>query len=377
MNKINAELEIFKDNVNIHDLPKAFYYIAGKYLKKQLIENIGISVFDDLVIKYYNLIRNEKNENDIKLLSLGSGNCDLEINLIKKGNFKGKFYCYELNPYMLERGRKLANENGLKNIEFIQADINKIKLQNNFDIIFANHSLHHFVELEHIFNAVNNCMTEKSFFIINDMIGRNGHMFWDNTFLFCNALWNIFPKELKYNHVLKKYFEERIQWDCSLEGFEGIRAQDILPLLDKYFKFKDFAPFFSIIHHLVNREFGHCYNLDNELHIELLNMIGHYDHFMLINKILKPCQLIATVVKKNVEVFDYKYMYFKDPREIYEQNDHNIWNYFDSFNNLKSDLQNSNVIIDNLKADLNKLKSSRSWKITAPLRKINKILKIH
>jgi len=122
---------------------------------------------------------------------------------------------------MLERGRKMANEKSLHNFEFINCDINDIQLNQEFDIIIAHHSLHHFVRLEHIFDEANKSMTEKSFFIISDMIGRNGHMFWDNTLELCNAIWSLFPKELKYNVQLKKYFEERIQWDCSTEGFEG------------------------------------------------------------------------------------------------------------------------------------------------------------
>jgi len=32
-------------------------------------------------------------------------------------------------------------------------------------------------------------------------------------------------------------------WDCSKQGFEGIRAQDILPLLVKKFSFRSFLGF--------------------------------------------------------------------------------------------------------------------------------------
>ena len=389
--KTNEELKIFESNINIHDLPSSFHYMSKKFIRDELVNNIGVPSFDDLVLRYIELIKNQKAETDIKILSLGSGNCHLEVNLALRCNFQGKIYCYELNQQMLERGRQFAGEKGLSNFEFVNADVNEINIQQYFDIIIACHSLHHFVELEHIFTEVNKCMTEESYFIINDMIGRNGHMFWDNTFYICNAIWNTFPKELKYNHQLKQYFEKRIQWDCSVEGFEGIRAQDILPLLDKYFKFKDFAPFFSVMHNFVGRDFGHNFDLENNLHIALLDMIGSYDHFALIKKILKPCQLIATMVKKNVKVSDYKYMYFEDPKEIYMQDDENIWGYFDHsisvgnleelgrlnaiIGNLKEELESSNTIIENLKEELNSLYTSRSWKITAPLRKIKRILK--
>ena len=43
--------------------------------------------------------------------------------------------------------------------------------------------------------------------------------------------------------------------------------------------------------------------------------------------------------------------------------------------NLKNDLQKSNEINDNLKNDLKAIQSSKSWKITAPLRKIRSVFK--
>jgi len=327
--KISKELNIFRNNINVNDLPEAFHYLSNKFLKGELERNIGVSSSNDLAIKYINLVKEGKPETDIKILSLGSGNCDTEINLVADCNFLGKVFCYEINPNMLERGRQKATERGVNNFEFIQADINKIILRDKFDIVLANHSLHHFVELEHIFGEVNESMTESSFFIVNDMIGRNGHMFWDNTLQVCNAIWNIFPKELKYNHQFKKYIKKRIQWDCSSDGFEGIRAQDILPLLDKTFKFKDFAPFFPIITKFVDRDFGHNFDLNNDFHRSLLDMIGYYDNYVLKNKILKPTQLIATMVRKDAEITEYKYMYFKDPKEVYMQDEKRVWDYFD------------------------------------------------
>lgn len=333
--KVSKELENYSSNINVHDLPEAHNYIYTLFLNNEIEHNIGVLQYKDLIKKYINIIKKEKKENEIKILSLGSGNCDMEIDLALYIDFNGKFYCYELNQDMLNRGKNIANKNGISNFEFIKIDINKMEIHENFDIILANHSLHHFVELEHIFNEVNKCMTDKSFFIINDMIGRNGHMFYENTFLFCNAIWDLLPKELKYDNFSKKYFHKLIQWDCSKDGFEGIRAQDILPLLDKVFKFKDFVPFAAITNKFVDRDFGHNFDLNNYLHKELLNMIGYYDHFLLKNKLLKPTQLIATLVKKNVEISDYKYIYFEDPKEAYIQDDSKIWEYFDISNPAK------------------------------------------
>jgi len=329
--KIRQEQEIYKDDVNVHDLPQAFHYVANKSLIRNLRDAIGVSSYAELIVSYINLLKSEKDEADIEILSLGSGNCDIEINLAYDNNLKCKFFCYEVNPHMLDRGRELAVEKFGENhnFEFVQSDINQLKLPQQFDIVIASHSLHHFVELEHIFEEVSRSMTDKSYFIVSDMIGRNGHMFWDNTLEFCNMLWDTFPKELKYNHLLQAYHQKRIQWDCSTEGFEGIRAQDILPLLDKTFKFKDFVPFYPIAGKFIDRDFGHNFDVNNELHKSLLDTVDNLDDFLMRNGLLKPTQLIATMVNKNVDVPKYRYLYLKDPKEAYLQDDDAIWEYFD------------------------------------------------
>lgn len=333
--KIEKEIEVFKDNFNVHDLPEAHNYIMCKYVVKKLKETFGFSSYDEMIINCLNLIKSQKDESDIKILSLGSGNCDLEVNLALKNNIKAKFYLYEINSHMLDRGQLLVHEKlgAGNNFEFVQCDINKLELHQQFDIILACHSLHHLVELEHIFNEIHRNMTDKSYFIVNDMIGRNGHMFWDNTFSIVNSLWRTLPKELKYSNSLKSHFKNRIQWDWSVEGFEGIRAQDILPILDKTFNFKDFAPFWSISNRFIDREYGHNYDLNNDFHKELLDMIFTYDDYFLTNKMLKPTQMFATLVKKDVEVFDYKYLYFENPRDAYVQDETRIWDHFDNYTN--------------------------------------------
>ena len=330
--KIKREVAFFKEYNDVHELPESFHYITNRTLTNNINKCLGFSTYDEMILDYVNRLKESKNEADISILSLGAGNCDYEINFACKNQLKCQFICYEINPQMLERGEKLANEKlgGNHNFVFTECDINKIKLDKTFDIILACHSLHHFVELEHIFDEVHNGMSESSFFIINDIIGRNGHMFWDSTLQMCNKIWSIFPNELKYNHLHKKYYPKRIQWDCSTDGFEGVRAQDILLLLDEKFKFKDFIPFFALVNKFIDRDFGHNFDLNNEYHKSLLDMIDELDNSLLTKKLMKPTQMYATLVKKNVDVTDYKYMYFEKPSEVYLLDESLVWNYFDS-----------------------------------------------
>ena len=42
--RISKEFEIFSDNINVHDLPKAHDYVLGKYLVKELEKHLGFKL---------------------------------------------------------------------------------------------------------------------------------------------------------------------------------------------------------------------------------------------------------------------------------------------------------------------------------------------
>ena len=60
-------------------------------------------------------------------------------------------------------------------------------------------------------------------------------MRWPEAYGVLSELWKELPETYKYNHQLKRLEIEYENWDCSTEGFEGIRSQDILPLLIETF----------------------------------------------------------------------------------------------------------------------------------------------
>lgn len=329
--RVQHEIRTYQEVAQVSLLPHSHHYVAGHYLSNLLQEKLGVPCFEELILKHIHILKKSKDERDIEVLSLGSGNGDFELGLASQKNLKCKFTCYEINPHMLDRALSDAKTKQLeKQFTFIEADINKLRLGKKYDLVIANHSLHHFLELEHIFDEIAGCMDEASFFLISDMIGRNGHMFWDTTLDLCNRFWALLPQEFKHNHLLKEYFPLRVQFDCSTDGFEGIRAQDILPLLDVRFDFKDFATFFAIANKFIDRDFGPNFDPENAMHKALLDMVWHFDDYCLKNKILKPTQIIGSMVKKGTPVQDFRYTYFEKPADVYQLDELRFYDFFDA-----------------------------------------------
>ena len=92
---------------------------------------------------------------------------------MEKGVQNFAFDCLDVNRQMLERGAQLAGQRNLiSRFGFIESDINSWVVEKSYDIVIANQSLHHFVELEILFEKTHESMTDEGFFLANDMIGR-------------------------------------------------------------------------------------------------------------------------------------------------------------------------------------------------------------
>ena len=130
------------------------------------------------------------------------------------------------------------------------------ELIERYDVVMANQSLHHVVELEHLFDAIASAIGDQGIFITSDMIGRNGHQRWPEALAMLQEFWRELPESHRYNLQLRRQEHEFMNWDCSVEGFEGVRAQDILPLLIDRFGFRFFLAFGNLVTPIVDRSFG-------------------------------------------------------------------------------------------------------------------------
>jgi SAM-dependent methyltransferase len=299
--KVEQELRTYRDVANVHELPAIFHYWANKYLRPKL-ELLGFTSPDDFYIQYITRIAQSNASQPCKILSLGAGNCDTEVHLSELlrnagiGNFI--FHCLEINPQMLARGRRLARERKfLSHFAFIETDINSWDAKISYDIVIANQSLHHIVELELVFDKIRGCLRDSGFFLTNDMIGRNGHLRWPEALELVQACWTLLDEKHKWNHALKRHEATYENWDCSLEGFEGIRSQDILPLLTKHFQFDCFIGFSNAINVFVDRAFGHNFDVSSERDCYFIDFVSHLDDYFIEAGKLKPTQMIAAMRK--------------------------------------------------------------------------------
>jgi ubiquinone/menaquinone biosynthesis C-methylase UbiE len=239
-----------------------------------------------------------KNEK-LRILSLGSGTGDWEINLLEKK--PEKIYCelVDINDELLKGTKKYAAKNNLDIVTRI-TDINKIKLEpDSYDIVLVRSSMHHFIELEHIIEQIKLSLHNNGkLIVLGEVIGQNGEKLYPETKQIAQKIFDMLPEKYRLNRYTNKIDNEVPDVDLSEQSFECIRSEDIMPLLLENFNVKEFVTIDAFFTLLVDFRYGPNYDLSKELDRSLVETITNLDIYYISNKILKPTALFGIFEKK-------------------------------------------------------------------------------
>jgi|GEM_PF-1000162 len=301
--KLTYEQEHYQEIEEIHDLPAIFHYWSNRYVRP-ILEEIGLSREEHIYTQSMLRAARACGEKTPRFISIGAGNSDLEIKLAQMLRAEGlhdfQIECLEMNPVMLERGRNLAQTAGVgEHIVMVEGDFNHWRPNQVYATVMANQALHHVVELENLFDEIKRCLHPNGLFVTNDMIGQNGHMRWPEALEAMTPFWRELPRQYRWNHRFKRHEEEYINHDCSGEGFEGIRAQDILPLLVDRFDFDTFAAFGNIVNVFVDRLFGPNFDASQAWDREFVDRLHAVDDAGIRSRNLSPTQMFAVMTPES------------------------------------------------------------------------------
>jgi len=297
--KLAQETQIFKDQLDVNALPDIFHFWSNKYLRS-MIEEFGAANPDQFFAMYLQQGAIACAIPNPRFISIGAGNCDTEIRvagLLKDaGLAQFTIECMDINPHMLERGRQMAEQEGVSgNVSFVEGDFNSWEPCQVYAGVMANQSLHHVVNLEGLFNEIRCALDPRGCFVISDMIGRNGHQRWPEALAAVHRFWHELPPEYRYNHQLNRHEELYENWDCSGESFEGIRAQEILPLLLDRFHFRAYIGFANVIDVFIDRAFGHNFKADQQWDRDFIDRVHAFDEQALLAGKLTPTHMLAVL----------------------------------------------------------------------------------
>jgi SAM-dependent methyltransferase len=229
-------------------------------------------------IDYLNHLFQSRSET-VRMLSLGSGPAGIEISLASV-HPNTDITCVDFNQDLLNRAADEARAKSAS-IQFQRDDLNLIQLpESAYDIVFCHASLHHVIELEHLFAQIARTLRSDGQLVIVEIVTPNGYLMWPETRAVVNGIFRMLPAELRVNHTAyeKPTVDETI-WDvdASQSGMECIRSEHILPLLNERFRPIHYVPYFSISRRFFDTMYGPNYDLNNPLHAATFNWIWQMD----------------------------------------------------------------------------------------------------
>jgi hypothetical protein len=110
------------------------------------------------------------------------------------------------------------------------------------------------------------------------------------------------PSKYKFDRASGRVEGVFINYNHANVSFEGIRAQDILPLLLERFHFSMFAGYACIVIPFIDRRFGWNFSVENDYDREFIDRVAERDEWLLRQGLLKPTQMLACLQKAKVDV---------------------------------------------------------------------------
>jgi SAM-dependent methyltransferase len=233
------------------------------------------------------------------VLSIGSGPCGLEISLAKRFTGKYDLTCLDLNEALLSMGKAKAESEGIE-IKTLEQDANFLKLPQNYDVILAHASLHHFIEFEHIFQELHDHLNPEGVFIAFEHVPRNGMLLWPQTRELVDRLFAVLPVRYRRERtsegtIVHSHFPVL---DCSVGGFECIRSEDIVPLLERFFQVKAEVPGHAFTRRFVDGAFGENYDLSREEDRLILDLLIEFDDVLTSRSMLRAESVFMVLGRK-------------------------------------------------------------------------------
>jgi hypothetical protein len=146
-----------------------------------------------------------------------------------------------------------------------------------------------------LFATVESALVDGGRFVTSDMNGRNGHQRWPEALALVREYWRELPDSYRRNVQLRRAEPEFMDWDCSVAGFEGIRSQDILPLLMRRFAFEFFFAYGNIIDPFIDRSFGPIFDATQAWDREFIDRVHLRDEQEMLAGRITPTHVMAVM----------------------------------------------------------------------------------
>lgn len=175
-----------------------------------------------------------------RVLALGSGMAFVEETFVRKG-FAKHITAYEASKVAVDAGRKRLADAGL--FESIDLRCGNALEENlpsgHFDVVFVQAAIHHFFEIEAMFQLMHRVLKPGGLLIYDEYIGPDHHMYDPHVMEVINEINACLAPQYQYDALSNARRTHvppiSLEWMLNHDASEGVHASDILPLTYQYF----------------------------------------------------------------------------------------------------------------------------------------------
>jgi ubiquinone/menaquinone biosynthesis C-methylase UbiE len=229
-------------------------------------------------------------ESSLKMLSIGSGVCTHELSLAEL-NPHWDILCIDFSNNLIETAKANAQARGLKNVQFVAANIYEYQLPDNFfDVVFFHQSLHHFARIdEFIPHKVMKTLNGNGKLVINEYVGPSRLQYPQKQLKAISRCIQLTDKP--YRRMYKSHLYKTNFYGSGLlrmivsDPSECIDSAAILPTIHKHFNTVYEKPFGGNILMCALKDIAHHYvEMDPQKSENLQRMMDFEDQYLLRNK---------------------------------------------------------------------------------------------
>ena len=276
---------------------------AWGYNYDYLSEKIHGTTFWNEVTDHANRYENPR------ILSLGCGYGGVDLQVARKLRRPHELIAVDLNPTIFQEALSRAKSERL-NIKFKCVDLNFVEIQPaSIDVIYAFASLHHVLNLEHLFSAIHRGLKDGGRLVVLDIIGKTQVLHWKENVEFAAELVRKMPRRYRPGNpsswkswlrpfdpysIIPRYTEPSDQI-----GMEGIRQEEIEHLLDHWFKAEKafrYNAFMRLIG--TNPYLGERLDPGRKADRRFLDHLIALDHQQVQSGKLRPTELLGVYAKR-------------------------------------------------------------------------------
>lgn len=255
---------------------------SWQYYWTRVAEEIRSSPFSD--IAGYLERRYTTSDRRLRILSLGSGYCGHELAMAQSLKCAYEITCTDINETLFTEARNRTKASGLS-IRFEVEDLNFIRIApGGYDMIFAHAVLHHVINLEMLFDQIIQGLNDGGILHLVEVIGQNRRLLWEDNERFANLMLDVLPHELTEG--------ARIQASYEQEGMEGVRQEDIVPILRERFEtLYEYTHGAFMRYVCTDERFSRHLNPEHKLGKRYLDLLIDIDRSAVRNGILRPLEI--------------------------------------------------------------------------------------